>query len=655
MEEPVVHYDTAEASERRWRPEDIPEQRLKALLPYTGASSISELRSILNEMREALSHMSFRERRHKFVVRRGGPTKTEYVLYAGGDIVGKDFAKLESCLEDLGIRTQPIDTLDREFVVSEEVSKVRLEILGLVLGHDPDGDLHGMQGGNWNAAVENLMERAAVEESFDEIPLVQRSGRSFPLKGSTQLQKLHPALRGHFMDAMRVEAPDGDPIELDALIDDTASRFEDGSISLDQAFAEWNIEVDEFAEDDRMPVPAGKSLGEILEPRASPYRWRGGILFQRGKNGFADATEVSTEELRELYKHAKTAAELLWDADVLSRRAEAAEQRDDTDSAARLRAEAAEKRRQADALPESLAAAKAIIEINSGFVFRRVMRFLKRRDVRTASAYGPQDLMQEGLLGLYRAVARYEEGGASSFIGFARFHIDGMMLRYAVRHRSFAGIPAHVQSVLHQLYDIDDKADAVPEDGGRYMLSADARAERRLELAKRIFGDKFNIGLFLDKKRREAHQEGSSYLVPLSEIEDADLNDIDMRGQDLQSESGERLPEIADTKRYLSMLLLQVLTPREETVIRARFGLGALNEIAGDKTLEETAGRIGSLSSDDNVGRERIRQIEMKAIRKLKHALYVRFGRYKYRGDGQLEKYIDLAGVARVFDIEGFR
>src|SRR3989344_5480533 len=656
MDESDKHLGTREALEGRWQPEEIPEQRLKALLPYTGASSVSELQAILGNLGDVLSRLSPRARRHKFAARKGGPTKTEYVLYAGGDIVGRDFAKLESWLENLGIRTQPIDVLDREFVVSDEVSKVRLEILGLVLGHDPDSEMRAVRGDNWNAAVESLMERAAVEESFDDIPLIQRSHRSFPLKGSTQLQKLGPALRAHFMDALRVEVPEDDPVELDVLIDDTASRFEGGSISLDQAFVEWGIDVEESVEDHRTRVPAGKPLGEVLEPTSAiQYRWKDGKLFRRGKNGFTDAAEVSPQEIEALYARAKPAAELLWDADHLSRRAAVAEERGEDDLAARLRQDATHKRDHADGLPDSLAAIKEVIQIHSGYVFRRVMRFLKRRDVRMASTYGPHDLMQEGLLGLYRAIARYEESGPASFIGYARFHINGMMLRYAEKHRSFAILPVRVQSTLNQLYDIDDKADTVPENGGQYALSPDARAERRLELARRIFGDTFDITSFLDKKRRETHHEHSSYTVPISEIDAAGLDAIDMRGQALRSESGERLPEIADTKRYLSMLLLQILTPREEAVIRARYGLGGLNEVEGEKTLEETAARVGRMLSDGKVSRERIRQIEMKALRKLKQALYVRFGRYKYRGDGNFEKYIDLAAVARVFDIEGFR
>lgn len=654
MDDGIKTGDKSAYSEGAWHPERIPESRLRALLPYTGADSLEDLQKTLASLRDSMANLSVREKRHKFLPRHGGPTKIEYVLYAGGSLTGKDFSNVEESLDTLGVRIEPIDTLEREFVVSDEVSKARLELVGLVLGADPDADVRSRPGSNWDAIVEATMEKAAVAESADDIPLTQRSHRAFPLLGSDRLQVIDPRLREHFMEATRPEAPEADPIEIDLLLDDTAQKFEQGSLTLDQAFSEWGIEVDEAVEDARMPIPAGQPLGELLVGRPGKrFRWKGGVLMMRsGAEG--QESVVSPEDRALIYQKAQRAARLLWKADTLSRKARAAEERDDLRLAGRLRSQAALSRSLADAYPDSIVAIGEVIEMHTGFVFRRVMRFLKRRDVRGAASYGPKDLMQEGVLGLYRALAGYEVDDPRPFIAFARHHIDGAMLGYAFRHKTFTSLPGHLQTALNQIYDIDDKADAIPANGGAHAMDSDARNERRIELAKRIFGRDFDVGVLLDSKRRLVHHESSSKLVPISAIDESPPSSVDMRGSELSSADTARPSEILDTKRYLSLLLTQVLTPREEMVIRARFGIGPLNESAGEMTLEEVGMRIGGVRQEGPVTRTRIGQLEQKALRKLKSALYRKFARYEVR-DGMPQKYVDLAAVARVFDIEGFR
>src|SRR3989344_408401 len=416
--------------DNKWRPESLSDMRLSALLPYTELASVEEFKATLATLSGILGLLSVREGRNKFLARSGGPTKTEYVLYAGGKILGGDFAKLEDCLDTLGINMQPVDALDREIVVVEERGKTTLELLGLVAGQDPDIDLRG-HGENWNAIATAAMERAATEDASDDMPAVHRSYRSFPLRGSSRQQDVHAELRRHFAEGFRGAAPEGDPVELDLLLDDTATRLDEGRLTLEQAFREWGLEVDESVEDSRQIIPADKPLGEMLSPKSnSKYRWQRGMLYRRDKDGASDGSMISPEMRRDIYAKAQPAAELLWDADMLERKADRTLSSDEPwreKAAARLRMEATEKRKLADTMPDSIKAIGDAIEIHQGFVFTRVMRFLKRRDVRTASAFGPKDLMQEGTLGVYRALAGFDSDESGSLFGYSPYKNDSLM------------------------------------------------------------------------------------------------------------------------------------------------------------------------------------------------------------------------------------
>jgi len=105
--------------------------------------------------------------------------------------------------------------------------------------------------------------------------------------------------------------------------------------------------------------------------------------------------------------------------------------------------------------------------------------------------------------------------------------------------------------------------------------------------------------------------------------------------------------ERTDSKRYLSRLLSRYLTPREERVIRARFGIGEVFESRGEHTLEETTAYVPNLDGSPST-RERMRQIEAKALRKLKGGLYRQFGKRDNTGT----KYVDFARIAEIFHIE---
>lgn len=624
-----------------WNLEKISEERYKALLPYTEFETVEEFKQSLQKLQSVLSRLPRRNQENFFLPRYGGPTKWEYVLYNRGRIHGADFSLIMQCLGDLGVAYQPIDELDREFVVMHERGKTTLELLGLVAGRDPDADFKS-SGENWQSITNAEMQRAAQEDAGEENAPLPRNFRSFTLRGSDRPQRIREELKKHFSESMRAEADDTDPAELDAYIDDVATRFDEGSLTLDQAFAEMGLEVDEAVNDPRTVVPAGKYLGERLEGRAGRFRWHRNKLYRRGSKEGTEDELIPTGEYQATLDRAKPAAELLWNADALTRRAQRLEAIDGMeDQIKRLLDQAEELRTQADTLPDSLAAIRDIIEIHSGFVFMRVMRFLKRHDVQLSTSFGGQDLMQEGLLGLYRAIAKRDISIDKNFLAFAKYHVDGLILSHVVRNRAVVILPTRVQSDLTKLYDVNTFENTIPMESSEVSMDKDARAERRFALAEKIFGwGKDNAALYHDRLLQQSQHPDVISRIPIEDTDDRDETMVDMFGDALIATNPQQEVYAADTKDYLSQLLSRSLTPREEYVIRARFGLGMLEYGEGESTLETIGDVFG-------VTRERIRTIETKALRKLQWQLVRKFG----KRDATSTKYIDAAQLNAIFEL----
>lgn len=641
-----------QAQERVWSPEGLSEERLKGLLPHTTHETVSELEETLRTLAHGLSLLPSRHNRNRFIPREGGPTKKEYVLYAQGSrLAGEDYINVLHCLEKLAIEIEDIDALEREIVVTESRGKIRLELLGLVAGVDVDAELSGAQGSNWETYTNQAMAEAAQAEFAEAEFIGIKSHRRFPIKGSSEIQQMHPELKRHFAELVKIESEELDPIELDMLIDDSARRFEAGEIGLQEAFDEFNLEYDDPVGDNRLSIPAARPMGERLGVKSnSEFRWKGGSLYQLSPDGKSEV-KVENEELIDLYKLAKPVAEKLWQAHLLSRKAERISESSEnaqervTSMQNEVAAIQAGIDEHVDELKPAFDAIDKIIKIHRGYAFRRVMRFLKRKDVNQAGSFGPDDLMQEAVTGIYRAIGLYDEDGGASFIGFARHHIDAYLLRYIYENRVDMRTPAAVQTTLHKLYDINDKADEVPEDPDEHAMSLDARRDRRLKLAREVFGPKFNMAAYLDKVTRETHIDTAEKLIPLSELDDEFSETVvDMKADDLKAEPDTKRIDLDETRNELSKVL-HTLTPREERVIRMRFGIGIETEM----TLEEVGQSLTSFNSNGEFGvsRERVRQIEAKALRKIRQRLFLKYGVRDDRGN----KYVDMYVLSNVFHV----
>ncbi|MCI0547083.1 MAG: sigma-70 family RNA polymerase sigma factor [Candidatus Rokubacteria bacterium] len=226
-------------------------------------------------------------------------------------------------------------------------------------------------------------------------------------------------------------------------------------------------------------------------------------------------------------------------------------------------------------------AKKELMEANLRLVVSVAKRYL-------GSELSLLDLVQEGNIGLMKAVDRFQYRRGFKFSTYATWWIRQAITRAIADHSRTIRIPVHMVETLNRISRVN-----------RTMVNEIGREPTPEELAQRTGVPAKKVRLILESSRKPLSLE-----TPIGE--DSELGDF-LEDKTADSPNDTLISQDLTTQVERA---LSTLSPKEKEILRLRFGIGE----EGEHTLEEVGKRF-------SVTRERIRQIETKALRKLRHPL----------------------------------
>ena len=348
--------------------------------------------------------------------------------------------------------------------------------------------------------------------------------------------------------------------------------------------AESNINEDGEEQDllEGIPEEELKAASDVSLPKVRTKKTRSSV---RKRNEAANVTMLTGDPVRMYLKEIGkvpllSAAEEIDLAMKIEAGVAAAAELDKAEEEGR-ELERREKRRLGRVEQVGIDAKQQLIEANLRLVVSIAKRYVGR---------GMQflDLIQEGNLGLIKAVEKFDHTKGFKFSTYATWWIRQAITRAIADQARTIRIPVHMVETINKVKKVSSQL--------LHEYGHDPSAE---EIAERL-------DMPVDKVREimRVAQEPVSLETPIGEEEDSHLGDF-------IPDDDAPVPAEAASQTLLKEQLadvLKTLTPREEKVLRLRFGL----EDGRPRTLEE-------VGKEFNVTRERIRQIEAKALRKLRH------------------------------------
>ncbi|NOR72486.1 MAG: RNA polymerase sigma factor RpoD [Mariprofundaceae bacterium] len=315
--------------------------------------------------------------------------------------------------------------------------------------------------------------------------------------------------------------------------------------------------IRDFALGAKMPR---KLFIETFLPNETNERWVDSLLKEHGDKPWAEALEQRASKIRENQRRLKRVEQ------------ESEMGVEELKTVARKLTMGEAKARQAK---------REMIEANLRLVISIAKKYTNR-------GLGFLDLIQEGNIGLMKAVDKFEWRRGYKFSTYATWWIRQAITRSIADQARTIRIPVHMIETINKMMRVSRQIaqeigrEPSPEELAEHLEMPVEKVEQILEVAK----------------------EPVSLETPIGDDEDSQLGDF------VEDDKAENPLDgaVSEALREATLEVLDNLTPREEKVLRMRFGIG----MNTDHTLEEVGKQFG-------VTRERIRQIEAKALRKLRH------------------------------------